>query len=61
MSATVTITLPDGGDVAPEGSTYLDLAASIGPRLASAVVAASCDGHQVDLDAPLATAPRWRC
>ncbi len=54
MSATVTITLPDGRSTSlPEGSTYFDLAASIGPRLAKAVVAASCDGHQVDLDAPL--------
>jgi threonyl-tRNA synthetase len=54
MSATVTITLPDGGTVAlPAGSTYAELAASIGPRLAKAVLAAEADGHPVDLDAPL--------
>ena len=54
MSATVTITLPDGAAVElPSGSTYADLAASIGPRLAKAVVAAVCDGHPVDLDAGL--------
>ena len=54
MSATVTITLPDGAAVQlPSGSTYSDLAASIGPRLAKAVVAAERDGHPVDLDASL--------
>ena len=54
MSATVTITLPDGGTVAlPTGSTYAELAASIGPRLAKAVVAAEADGHAVDLACPL--------
>jgi len=54
MSATVTITLPDGGTVAlPRGSTYAELAASIGPRLAKAVVAAEADGALVDLDAAL--------
>jgi threonyl-tRNA synthetase len=54
MSATVTITLPDGAAVElASGSTYSDLAASIGPRLAKAVVAAECDGHAVDLDATL--------
>jgi threonyl-tRNA synthetase len=54
MSATVTITLPDGSAVAlPSGSTYAELATSIGPRLAKAVVAAEVDGEPVDLDAPL--------
>jgi threonyl-tRNA synthetase len=54
MSATVTITLPDGGTkLLPSGSTYAELAASIGPRLAKAVVAAEADGQPVDLDAPL--------
>jgi threonyl-tRNA synthetase len=52
MSATVTITLPDGSTVAlPEGATYADVAASIGPRLASAAVAAVADGEPVDLAA----------
>ncbi len=50
----VTITLPDGGaKELPDGATYAELAASIGPRLAKAVVAASCDGLPVDLDGPL--------
>ena len=54
MSAPVTITLPDGATVQlPSGSTYADLAASIGPRLAKAVVAAVADGQPVDLDARL--------
>jgi threonyl-tRNA synthetase len=54
MSATVTITLHDGGTLAlPTGSTYADLAASIGPRLAKAVIAAEADGQPVDLDARL--------
>jgi threonyl-tRNA synthetase len=54
MAATVTITLPDGATVElPKGSTYADLAASIGPRLAKAVVAAASDGQPVDLDAVL--------
>ncbi|HUD70022.1 MAG TPA: threonine--tRNA ligase [Acidimicrobiales bacterium] len=50
----MTITLPDGAAVQlPSGSTYADLAASIGPRLAKAVVAAERDGHPVDLGASL--------
>ncbi|HEV3212311.1 MAG TPA: threonine--tRNA ligase [Acidimicrobiales bacterium] len=54
MPATVTITLPDGSTVAlPGGATHAELAASIGPRLAKAVVAAEVDGEPVDLAAPL--------
>jgi threonyl-tRNA synthetase len=54
MSATVTITLPDGGTKSlPVGSTYAELAESIGPRLAKAVVAAEADGRPVDLTAEL--------
>ena len=54
MSATVTITLPDGGTKSlPVGATHADLAASIGPRLAKAVVAAEADGRPVDLSAAL--------
>ncbi|HEV3328273.1 MAG TPA: threonine--tRNA ligase, partial [Acidimicrobiales bacterium] len=54
MPATVTITLPDGGTKSlPAGSTYAELAASIGPRLAKAVVAAEADGQPVDLAAEL--------
>jgi threonyl-tRNA synthetase len=54
MSATVTVTLPDGSTVErPAGSTYAELAASIGPRLAKAVVAGEVDGHATDLTAML--------
>jgi len=52
MSAT--ITLPDGATVQfPEGATYADVAASISPRLAKAVIAAECDGTPVDLSSEL--------
>jgi threonyl-tRNA synthetase len=50
----ITITLPDGSprDL-PEGSTALDLARLIGPRLAQAAIAARVDGDLVDLGSPL--------
>ncbi len=52
--AEVRITLPDGSTRAlPEGATAADLAASIGPRLAKAAVAAVVDGSEVDLSTPL--------
>jgi threonyl-tRNA synthetase len=54
MSATVTITLPDGATrELPEGATHADLAASIGPRIAAQALAALSDGRQVDLTTPL--------
>jgi threonyl-tRNA synthetase len=48
--AQITVSLPDGTtrDL-PEGSHVTDLAASIGPRLAKAAVAAVMDGREVDL------------
>lgn len=46
----ITATLPDGSTKSlPEGSTALDLAASIGARLAAAAVAARVDGVPVDV------------
>jgi threonyl-tRNA synthetase len=52
--ADITVTLPDGSSKElPAGSTAADLAAGIGKRLAKAAVAATVDGHEVDLDAPL--------
>jgi threonyl-tRNA synthetase len=50
MSAPITITLPDGSarEVAA-GTTALDVASSIGKRLAKAAVAANVDGNEVDL------------
>ena len=50
MPADITISLPDGSPrTLPAGSTALDLAASIGPRLAKAAVAARIDGVEADL------------
>src|SRR5258706_7715523 len=48
------ITLPDGSiKQLPEGATVLDLAQSIGKRLAQAAVAGKVDGVVVDLFKPL--------
>ena len=50
----ITISLPDGSErELPAGSTALDLAASIGNRLKKAAVAATVDGTETDLTAPL--------
>ena len=50
----ITISLPDGSErELPDGSTALDLAASIGNRLKKAAVAATVDGNETDLTAPL--------
>jgi len=50
----VNIQLPDGATVSmPDGATYGDLAASIGPQLAKAALAAESNGEPVDLSAPL--------
>ncbi len=50
MAETIQITLPDGSarDL-PAGSTVLDVAAAIGPRLAKDTVAGEVDGQLVDL------------
>ncbi len=46
----ITISLPDGSErELPEGATALDLASSIGKRLAKAAVAAYVDGAETDL------------
>lgn len=48
------VQLPDGKErEVPDGSTFLDLAKSIGPGLAKAVVAAKLDGELMDLQAPI--------
>ncbi len=50
MNAPITITLPDGSHREyPAGTTAADVAGSIGKRLAKAAVAATIDGHEVDL------------
>lgn len=47
----INVTLPDGSTRSvPEGSSVLDVAASIGSRLAAAAVAGRVDGALVDLD-----------
>src|SRR3954468_18065367 len=54
MAEELTVTLPDGTTkTLPAGTTGLDLAASIGRRLAKDAVAARVDGHLTDLTAPL--------
>jgi threonyl-tRNA synthetase len=50
----ITISLPDGSErELPSGATALDLASSIGKRLAKAAVAATIDGVETDLTAPV--------
>jgi threonyl-tRNA synthetase len=50
----ITVSLPDGSErELPAGSSALDLAGSIGKRLAKAAVAATVDGTETDLTAPL--------
>jgi threonyl-tRNA synthetase len=50
----ITITLPDGSERSyPRGSTVLEVAESIGPRLARAAVAARVNGAVVDVMRPL--------
>ncbi|HSH11428.1 MAG TPA: threonine--tRNA ligase [Ilumatobacter sp.] len=50
----ITISLPDGSErELPAGATALDLASSIGKRLAKAAVAATVDGAEIDLTKPL--------
>ena len=52
--AHIDVTLPDGSHrQLPEGATAADLAASIGRGLAKAAVAATVDGHEVDLGSSL--------
>jgi threonyl-tRNA synthetase len=54
MADMITINLPDGSKrELPARSTAADLAASIGARLAKAAVAATVDGAETDLTAPL--------
>jgi threonyl-tRNA synthetase len=52
--AAVTVRLPDGSTKEFDaGTTAIQFAESIGPRLARAAVAATFDGAEVDLDTPL--------
>jgi threonyl-tRNA synthetase len=50
----IRLTLPDGSiRTVPPGTTPLEVAASIGPRLAKDAVGAELDGHKIDLRQPL--------
>ena len=50
----ISVTLPDGSvRRVPAGSTPVDVAAGISPRLAKAAIAAVVDGRSVDLSFPL--------
>jgi len=54
MTEVVQLTLPDGTvREVPSGTTPLEVAASIGPRLAKDAVGAELDGKKVDLRLPL--------
>jgi threonyl-tRNA synthetase len=59
MADQITVTLPDGtAKELPAGTTAGDLAASIGRGLAKAAVAATVNGHEVDLSATSCAIPR---
>ncbi len=54
MSDQITLTLPDGTPLeVPRGTTALEAAEKIGPRLAKAAMAAGLDGRLVDLATPI--------
>jgi threonyl-tRNA synthetase len=53
-TSTIVLSLPDGSQrEVPRGTTPLEVAASIGPRLADAALGAELDGALVDLRTPL--------
>lgn len=57
----VHLTLPDGSvRTVPAGTTPLEVAASIGPRLAKDSVGAELDGRKIDLRLPLKTGGAFR-
>jgi threonyl-tRNA synthetase len=59
-AATIELQLPDGSTrTVDAGSTALDVARSIGPRLADAAVGALLDGEAVDLRRPLTRGGRF--
>ncbi len=61
MSDLISLTLPDGSvrSVA-RGTTGADVAASIGPGLLKAAMAARVDGEIVDLSRPIMAMRSWR-
>jgi threonyl-tRNA synthetase len=60
MAESLALTLPDGSQRTVEaGTTPLDVARTIGPRLAEAAIGALLDGQAVDLRQPLARGGRF--
>ena len=54
MADSIHVKLPDGSiKEVPKGTTALDIAKSIGQRLADAALAAKSDGDLIDLTRPL--------
>ena len=54
ITDSLSLTLPDGSvRTVPAGTTPLQVAASIGPRLAKDAVGAELDGRKIDLRLPL--------
>ena len=54
MPNNIHIKLPDGSEKEfPKGTTALDVAKSISPRLADAAIAAKTNGNLIDLTLPL--------
>src|ERR1700726_4994666 len=54
MSDNIHVKLPDGSEKeVPKGTTALDVAQSISPRLADAALAAKANGDLIDLTRPL--------
>jgi threonyl-tRNA synthetase len=61
MTENLSLTLPDGSvRTVPAGTTPLEVAASIGPRLAKDAVGAELDGDRLDLRQPLSQGGAFR-
>ncbi len=61
MTESLSLTLPDGSvRTVPAGTTPLEVAQSIGPRLAKDAVGAELDGRKVDLRLPLTRGGAFR-
>jgi threonyl-tRNA synthetase len=61
MTESLSLTLPDGSvRTVPAGTTPLEVAASIGPRLAKDAVGAELDGRKIDLRLPLTQGGSFR-
>jgi threonyl-tRNA synthetase len=62
MADSIHVKLPDGSvKEVPKGTTALDIAKSIGQRLADAALAAKANGDLIDLTRPLEKDTDLRC